>query len=463
MTRLVPIVAALMLVVGCSSLDFGRFTAGPSLDGGTDSATDTGLRDADDDDADTSVDTGGCIPEPETCNNEDEDCDEMIDEHELEDGLCGDSTLACVAGACAPAPKALSANGKTTCILMTDGHVYCWGWNEFGQAGGESTTSEPSPVLVTKEAGEDFRASAISSSEDHTCAIEASTMYLHCWGNHRDGLLATFDGIAQTLQAHQSETDTSTPIPAEQVATGLDFTLASAGTTIFAAGQNDFRQLGDGSDLDQIGGAIQYMDASITMPITSLTAGAHHACALSETTAYCWGDHTQRQTGSMATTFVPTPIAAVEFSQVDAGAEHTCGVATDATVRCWGNNDRSQLGVVSGESRAIPVMVAANAKMVSAGGTHTCMVDLEGAVSCWGSNDFGQLGRPDDEQPESETPVAVDMGAERGGALALAAGDEHTCAITTRRIVVCWGANGSNQCGPDAGSAEVTPVPVRIR
>lgn len=93
---------------------------------------------------------------------------------------------------------------------------------------------------------------------------------------------------------------------------------------------------------------------------------------------------------------------------------------------------------------------------VAAGGAHTCALTDQGDVLCWGANGFGRLG--DGSTTSSPTPVAVaDLGT---GVQAIAAGGEHTCALTDQGGVLCWGANSAGQLGD--GRLLYSPTPMDV-
>ena len=63
------------------------------------------------------------------------------------------------------------------------------------------------------------------------------------------------------------------------------------------------------------------------------------------------------------------------FTQVSAGFEHTCGVRTDGTLACWGDDTFGQATPPSGTFI-----------QVSAGNSHTCALQVDGTLACWGLN-----------------------------------------------------------------------------
>jgi alpha-tubulin suppressor-like RCC1 family protein len=135
-------------------------------------------------------------------------------------------------------------------------------------------------------------------------------------------------------------------------------------------------------------------------------------------------------------------------------------------VKCWGSNDYGQLGngeLGSGKERAAPVDVANLTDVVAlaAGNDHTCALLSGGSVKCWGSNDYGQLGTGDSGSGKGQaTPVAV---SNLSGVLAVAAGEAHTCALLSGGGVKCWGYNSGGQLGNGkSGPGEDQAAPVAV-
>ena len=92
---------------------------------------------------------------------------------------------------------------------------------------------------------------------------------------------------------------------------------------------------------------------------------------------------------------------------------------------------------------------------VVAGTDHTCALTDRGTVWCWGANTFGQLGTGD--TISSQVPVAV-QGV--SGITNLALGAFHTCAIVAGGSAKCWGYNNKGQLGDGSAVNSSSPVSV---
>lgn len=149
------------------------------------------------------------------------------------------------------------------------------------------------------------------------------------------------------------------------------------------------------------------------------------------------------------------------YGAIATGAYHTCALIAGGNLRCWGRNDRGQLGLGNLErigddevpNAVPPVDLGEAAIQVTAGYAHTCALTESGRVFCWGVGEFGILGHGDtvdigdDEVPASAGPVPL-----AANAIQVAAGFFHTCALVGGGSVYCWGVGQSGQLG--TGSTE---------
>lgn len=195
--------------------------------------------------------------------------------------------------------------------------------------------------------------------------------------------------------------------------------------------------------------------------------GTQHSCAITDSGGVeCWGNNDQGQLGNatFATSTTPQPVAGLAgVRQVVGGAQHTCALLHGGSVSCWGQGGSGQLGNDDplGQSSNVPVAVTglSGATAIAAGGFHNCALLGDGTVRCWGQDGMGQLG---DETPGDYAiaPVAVPGITAANPATAIAAGEFHTCALLTDDTVQCWGANGSGQLGDGTTDDRAVPTDV---
>ena len=105
-----------------------------------------------------------------------------------------------------------------------------------------------------------------------------------------------------------------------------------------------------------------------------------------------------------------TPSPLYSFTAVSAGYWHSCGIRTDNTITCWGNNDSGQTDAPDGTFNA-----------VSAGLWHSCGLKSDNTVTCWGRFDWEQTA-----------------GAPDGTFNAVSAGGSVSCGIRTDNTITCW-------------------------
>lgn len=343
-----------------------------------------------------------------------------------------------------------AGSGSQTCALSTLGGLTCWGYNAYGQLGDDTTIDKITPVNVF---GFSSGVSAIAVGANHTCAM-TTTGAVRCWGRNLFGQLGDGDTA-----------DATAP-----VAVRMDFGLAAiaaggahtcALTTAGAVrcwGRNLYGQLGDGTTTDATTPIV------VSSGFAAITAGGQHTCALTTAGAVkCWGynNYGELGTGTASDSHSPTLVSGLTSGVIAIAAAyyHTCAVTTVGAVECWGKNSSGQLGDGSTDNSFTPTAVfslTSGVASIAAGYSHTCALTTAGAVKCWGNNYYGQLGNGN--TTSATTPVAVSGLA--SGVVAIAAGDSHTCALTTAGAVKCWGYNGFGQIGDSTTTDRSTPVPV---
>lgn len=325
----------------------------------------------------------------------------------------------------------ISAGENHACAVKSDGSLYCWGNNDNGQLGLNSTSTAYYPAQVHGVSDSGYLADVIQSAagSNHTCALKSDgTVY--CWGYNWYGQLG--DG---------TQTNRLTPVQVH--------------------GEDNNGYLTD---------------------VIEISAGEKHTCALkSDGTVYCWGMLWDGQAGSSGeNNYFFTPELVLDPSglqnlssvtQITSGYNHACGVASNQEIYCWGYNGYGQLGDGSTTSSGLRMSVKvkssdglsdfSSAKSVEGGYAHTCSVTTGGAAYCWGYNGYGQLG--DNSSSIRYLPVRVQGEGNQGNLTeveSISAGNQQSCAVTDIGAIFCWGAGGDGELGDGLSSSSYTPVQV---
>jgi len=158
---------------------------------------------------------------------------------------------------------------------------------------------------------------------------------------------------------------------------------------------------------------------------------------------------------------------------VAAGRSHSCALTAGQDVLCWGANGSGQLGVpvasVPRSSRPVKVDLGGKATAIATGANHSCAILTDGKIKCWGNNERGQLGRgnllttgsvdlvsPPPTNPTLWTSAEV-----------ITAGASFTCAgmndgsasgLPFRRFF-CWGENINRQAGTESTNGQPATLP----
>jgi len=333
----------------------------------------------------------------------------------------------------------IAAGGDHTCAITTAGGVKCWGANNYGQLGDNSTTQRSMPVNV---AGLGGRVAAVSVGFWHTCAL-TTTGGVKCWGSNGSGQLGD-----------NSATIRSAPVDVAGLASGVAAISAGSAHTCALTLAGGVKCWGHARAVGVNNAPPSSPPVDVTglaSGVVAIAAGPNYTCAL--TTAggvKCWGMHSSTPVDVMGLASGVAAIAVGSSQYIAGGDEHACALTTKGGVKCWGWNAFGQLGDGTTVRRLTPVDVTSLASGVAAivaGSYHTCALTAAGGVKCWGDNSSGQLG----DSSLMNRLMPVDVQGLASGVVGLAAGLRHTCALTTAGEVKCWGNDGNGQLGDNFG------------
>lgn len=198
---------------------------------------------------------------------------------------------------------------------------------------------------------------------------------------------------------------------------------------------------------------------------TVVATGAGHSCALRPSgDLECWGDNRAGQLGDGSTRSRERsgPVRGIRgLIDVQAGRAHTCAIDQARQLWCWGDNRHGQLGLGSASmSRSLvpqPSQVRALSGVIAldVGAYHTCALTDRQELFCWGDNQHGQAGQAQGDIIPNPSKVS---GIDR--VKAVATGRAHSCALRSDGVLLCWGANNYGQLGDRAPAGRYRPRPV---
>lgn len=346
----------------------------------------------------------------------------------------------------------IAAGGSHACAVLQSGGVKCWGSNTFGQLGnGTSGGASSTPVDVQGIAN----AVSVTAGQSSTCAL-LDDGTIKCWGGNFTGLVGDGTDTQRASPVAVQGISNATSVSTSQFNTCA--TLNSGSVKCW--GSNYAGQLGAGNSGKEVFLPVAVKDISTA---TEVDVGGNFVCVrLLDGTLKCWGPDQAGQLGDGGIDVnSSTPVSVIGVStasSVSLGEQHACALLTSGSVRCWGSNYNGQLGDDSNNTSATPISVPGigTATGVSAGGAHSCAALSDGTVKCWGANFYGALGNGTISNFVNH-PVAV---AGITTAIAVAAGGSHTCALTNSGGIQCWGNGGSGRLGNGSFATRSTPAAV---
>jgi alpha-tubulin suppressor-like RCC1 family protein len=286
--------------------------------------------------------------------------------------------------------KYITSGTDIVATLNTLNLPVLWGGNGSGQLTGPDTADDTYVTLSQSY-------TAIAAGLYHTAGIRSDgTLWL--WGSNDFGQLGR-----GTTNVTRNDTPQQTSIGGSnwsKVACGFRFTAAiKTDGTLWTWGENSQGQLGTGnknsrSVPDQIAaGGNDWKD------VYCGAYGSHVFAIKNDNSLWAWGNGDNGQIGNGDLVDVLNPVritvGADDWKNINIGFAHTAAVKNDGTLWTWGLNDFGQLGNGTTTRSASPIQIILgdnNWKQVSCGRSHTAAVKNDGTLWAWGRNQSGQLG-----------------------------------------------------------------------
>jgi alpha-tubulin suppressor-like RCC1 family protein len=340
--------------------------------------------------------------------------------------------------------------------------LWVWGLNDNGELGTNNTTNKSTPV-TTSTGGANWK--QVTATYQNSAAIKTDGT-LWTWGLNAYGELG--------INSAGTATGRTTPVTTftggtnwKQVSCGgfvYSYNMAAIKTdgTLWVWGFNAYGELGINNTLTKC------------TPVTTFAGGTnwkqvsatvnHMAAIKTDGTLWTWGYNANGQLGDNTTTQRNTPVTTFaggnNWKQVSCGTFHTAAIKTDGTLWTWGLNSFGQLGINNttfGVYILTPVTTFAggtNWKSVAGGFYNTIAIKTDGTLWTWGDNNYGQLGI------NATNPRSIPSTTFAGGTnwKQVSGGYNHIAAIKTDGTLWTWGRNFYGQLGDNTTINRLTPV-----
>ena len=354
----------------------------------------------------------------------------------------------CVATESNACIQQLAVGQDTACYVRTDGSVWCWGWNQFGQVGDGTTTDRNVPTQVQ---GLPMPAVLVSVAEMHVCA-ELMDGTIWCWGINDQSNLGQCKSGSELTQS-------PTPLQVFYASVTLpkgedpDGGKGDAGAPIWTCGSKPLVAAVPSGSLKN-----------------SLTLGGEHSCVVDqEQKLYCWGENVTSPVGGQAgqdfNVIEPVegplvvdgtdPTLTDHIIDIESGDDFTCLESDTQSVYCWGGNQLGELADNGARPWAsIPQLIGGfgGVQQLLVDDETACVVTVNGSLWCWGNGEDGIFGPANNPTGNALTPVNL------GTATAVFGGPnaETVCTTNGTGVLQCWGSNSKGE----AAIGSLTPVSV---
>ncbi|WP_447636918.1 T9SS type A sorting domain-containing protein [Flavobacterium microcysteis] len=350
--------------------------------------------------------------------------------------------------------QTISSGLDHTLALKTDGTLWAWGDNEYGELGDGTVVDKNQPVQIG--IATDWQ--KISAGNNFSLAIKNDGT-LWAWGYNIYGQL----GNGNIINQHSpikigTATDWQSISAAPGLTGGHSMALKTNGT-LWSWGNNLYGQLGD----DTLTNKNQPVQIGTDANWLAIAAGSVHSVAIKANgTLWTWGWNGLRQLGDGTNVDkrIPTQIGtATNWKSIDVGYIHNFGIKTDGTLWAWGSGLDGRLGLGSTSAAAIPTQVGTDndwAKAI-AGAEHSLALKTNGNLWSWGKNESGELGLGTNSTTDIMVPTRVNTNADK---TLISAGRDFSLVMNSDGFLYATGLNVAGQLGDETNTNKNTLTPV---
>ncbi|WP_174590647.1 RCC1 domain-containing protein [Methanocella conradii] len=345
-----------------------------------------------------------------------------------------------------------AAKGGFSLAVMSDGSVWAWGNNHYGQVGVANAQAVYTPEKVAVS-----NVTVVSGGTLHAVALKRDGSVWE-WGHTNfyedqspgyDETLVTFPPVKVPLSGVM------------KVSAGDSFTLALCDNgSVWAWGSNYYGQLGDGTNKSSRLVRVKGLEN-----VKDIHAGYGYSMALDKDgRVWEWGriykghENNTYATPITSNALTPVEVPISNVTAISSGIFFSLALKDDGTVWAWGRNVDGQLGDGTTEDSLTPIMIPGLRDIVAISGGETASMALkkDGTVWAWGYS-IGSFGNVDTDAKEYLTPIQVSI----SNVTAISFSGLHALALKDDDTLWAWGQNGNGEVG-NSGDGAIVGYPVMV-
>jgi len=347
--------------------------------------------------------------------------------------------------------SSISSAWSSTFAIQSNGTLWSWGNNQFGQLGLNTSTYYSSPVQV----GALSNWATVSSTGFFGLGL-LSNGSLYAWGQNNFGQLGQNDTTNRSSPVQVVLAPAFTQIG---VGLGNGYAIKNDGT-LWAIGRNAFGTLGNNSTTD-LSSLVQVGSSSLWTSVSGTRLGT--LAIQTPGTLWAWGNDATGSLGLNTTVgssySTPVQVGALSlWTRVAGGNDFSLAIQTPGTLWAWGNNGNGQLGLSNFTDRSSPTQVGALTSWtrIAAGNGFSGFIQSSGTLWMCGYNAQGQLGN---------NSTTFQLSLIQVGALSVwtqvSCGDKFTLALQSNGTLWSWGNNSFGRLGINTSTVNISS-PVQV-
>jgi len=334
---------------------------------------------------------------------------------------------------------AISCGYAHTVALQTPGNLWLWGYNAYGQLGNATTTNTSSPVQILNILP---NWATLTSSGLGILGLQSNGT-LWAWGPNSYGQLGNNSNSNSSTPTQIGNSSLWTRISGSANLSNSFVLAIQTPGTLWAWGDNNFGQLGNNST----GASYSPIQIGAVSTWIKISAGQYFAAAIqSNGTLWTWGSNSYGQLGISNQTNYSSPVQVgvnSNWAQISCGYASTMAIQSNGTLWGWGYG--GYIGTSDQTNRYSPVQIGALSTWTSVitNNGSTFAIQSPGTLWACGYNSSGVLGLNDTTVRYS----LVQVGSVSSWTSVYTSGNGTSGGIQSNGTLWTWGAGGNGQLG----------------